>query len=151
MVYELRVVRDGLARRAGLEVDGWAASPPVRGPRTRPDSEKRSSPRPMHSRPSHRRFLPSLLTILLAGIGLTAGLLATPATLAAAPAARWTPERAHAWQERTGWLVGCNYSPAYAINQLEMWQADTCDPAAIDRELAWAESTCSNSPRVFLH
>jgi hypothetical protein len=32
-----------------------------------------------------------------------------------------------------------------------MWQADTFDPAAIDRELAWAEGLGFNSMRVFLH
>ena len=37
------------------------------------------------------------------------------------------------------WLVGCNFSPSTAINQLEMWQADSWDPATIDRELGWAE------------
>lgn len=63
----------------------------------------------------------------------------------------WSVERAKAWETRTGWLVGCNYAPAYAINQLEMWQADTFDPAAIARELAWAQSLGFNSVRVFLH
>jgi hypothetical protein len=65
--------------------------------------------------------------------------------------ARWTPEQAKAWEERTGWLVGCNFAPAYAVNQLEMWQADTFDAQAIDRELALAEGLGFNSLRVFLH
>ena len=30
------------------------------------------------------------------------------------------------------WLVGANYVPASAINELEMWQADTFDPKRID-------------------
>lgn len=64
---------------------------------------------------------------------------------------RWPAEKAAAWLERTGWLAGCNYLPANAINQLEMWQADTFDPAQIDKELAWAESLGFNSMRVFLH
>lgn len=64
---------------------------------------------------------------------------------------RWTPEQANAWQASTPWLVGANYIPAYAINQLEMWQADTFDPAAIDRELGWAQSIGMNAMRVFLH
>lgn len=64
---------------------------------------------------------------------------------------RWSPEQAHAWAERTPWLVGANYSPASAINQLEMWQADTFDRQQIDKELAWAESLGFNSMRVFLH
>ena len=33
-----------------------------------------------------------------------------------------------------------NYIPSYAVNQLEMWQAETWDPARIDQELLWAES-----------
>ena len=66
-------------------------------------------------------------------------------------AGRWSEERANAWHQKAGWLVGANYSPAYAINQLEMWQADTFDPAAIDRELQWAEDLGFNSMRVFLH
>lgn len=64
---------------------------------------------------------------------------------------RWTVEQARAWQQRTGWLVGCNYAPRSAINQLEMWQADSFDPATIDQELGWAESLGFNSIRVFLH
>jgi hypothetical protein len=65
--------------------------------------------------------------------------------------ARWTAEKANQWLEKQGWLVGCNYIPATAINQLEMWQADTFDPTAIDRELGYAESLGFNSVRVFLH
>lgn len=63
----------------------------------------------------------------------------------------WTAEKANQWYEKTGWLVGCNYITSSAINQLEMWQADTFDLGAIDRELGWAESLGFNSVRVFLH
>jgi hypothetical protein len=63
----------------------------------------------------------------------------------------WSIDRAARWAEKAGWLVGCNYNPAYAGNQLEMWQPETFDPAAIDRELALAESIGFNSLRVFLH
>jgi hypothetical protein len=64
---------------------------------------------------------------------------------------RWTEDKAAAWRQQTGWLVGANFGPAYAINQLEMWQADTFDLKAIDKELGWAESLGMNSMRVFLH
>lgn len=64
---------------------------------------------------------------------------------------RWTPEQAKDWQTRQPWLVGCNFSPSTAINQLEMWQADTFDPDTIDRELGWASGIGFNSVRVFLH
>jgi len=63
----------------------------------------------------------------------------------------WSDERANAWQRERGWLVGCNFGPSTAINQLEMFQADTFDLATIDREMGWAESLGFNSVRVFLH
>lgn len=64
---------------------------------------------------------------------------------------RFTPEQASHWQTQHGWLVGCNFIPSSAINQLEMWQAESFDPKTIDRELGWAESLGFNSVRVFLH
>jgi hypothetical protein len=70
---------------------------------------------------------------------------------AADSTAPWPAEKARAWGRDQGWLVGCNFSPSTAINQLEMFQASTFDPAAIDRELGWAESLGFNSVRVFLH
>ena len=66
-------------------------------------------------------------------------------------AERWTPEQANAWHEKHGWLVGANFGPSTAINQLEMWQADSFDPKTIDRELKWAHDLGFNSMRVFLH
>jgi hypothetical protein len=47
--------------------------------------------------------------------------------------------------------VGSNFVPADAINQLEMWQADTFNPAEIDKELGWAEGLGMTTMRVFLH
>ena len=64
---------------------------------------------------------------------------------------RWTQAQANAWYAKQPWLVGGNYSPATAINQLEMWQADTFDPARIDKELGWAAGIGMNTMRVFLH
>ncbi|HYH81933.1 MAG TPA: cellulase family glycosylhydrolase [Longimicrobium sp.] len=79
-------------------------------------------------------------------------MLATAATASAQQVAgRWTAERANAWQQQQGWLVGSNYAPATAINQLEMWQAETWDPRTIDRELGWAKGLGMNTMRVFLH
>jgi Glycosyl hydrolase family 10 len=63
----------------------------------------------------------------------------------------WPVEKAQAWSKERGWLVGANYTPATAINQLEMWQADTFDPKTIDKELGWAQELGFNSIRVFLH
>jgi hypothetical protein len=63
----------------------------------------------------------------------------------------WTKDKAKQWYATQPWLFGCNYTPANAINQLEMWQAETFDPATIDKELGWAESIGMNTVRVFLH
>jgi hypothetical protein len=84
----------------------------------------------------------ALISIVLCGLALI-----SPATARD----RWSAEQAQTWGKGTPWLVGANYSPASAINQLEMWQADTFDPKQIDKELAWAESLGFNSVRVFLH
>jgi Cellulase (glycosyl hydrolase family 5) len=64
---------------------------------------------------------------------------------------RWSEQKANDWYARQPWLVGSNYIPRSAINELEMWQADTFDPAQIDQELGWAESLGMNTMRVFLH
>jgi hypothetical protein len=69
----------------------------------------------------------------------------------ASTAERWSPEQAHQWYNAQPRLVGCNYGPQNAINQLEMWQADTFDPVTIDRELGWAKAIGMNTVRVFLH
>src|SRR5262245_50795470 len=74
-----------------------------------------------------------------------------PAQDAAGPETPWPAGKANRWLERQGWLAGCNYLPATAINQLEMWQADTFDSDTIDRELGYAEHLGFNSLRVFLH
>src|SRR5437868_14314795 len=64
---------------------------------------------------------------------------------------RWTEKEAADWYAKQHWLVGSNYIPANAINELEMWQADTFDPKRIDLELGWAEAIGLNTMRVFLH
>jgi Cellulase (glycosyl hydrolase family 5) len=70
---------------------------------------------------------------------------------AAAAREMWTVTEARDWYARQPWLVGADYIPASAINQLEMWQAETFDPQRIDRELGWAEAIGMNTMRVFLH
>src|SRR5215831_21361992 len=65
--------------------------------------------------------------------------------------ARWSAEKAKAWYAKQPWLVGSNYIPATASNELEMWQAETFDPKRIDLELGWAEGIGLNTMRVFLH
>ena len=63
----------------------------------------------------------------------------------------WNPQQATDWYAKQPWPVGCNYIPSTAINELEMWQADTFDLPTIDRELGWAEQLGFNTVRVFLH
>ncbi|WP_295798038.1 glycoside hydrolase family 2 TIM barrel-domain containing protein [Mucilaginibacter sp.] len=63
----------------------------------------------------------------------------------------WSVEKANAWYAQHKWINGANFTPSTAINQLEMWQADTFDPATIDRELGYAEGIGMNTMRVFLH
>jgi hypothetical protein len=74
-------------------------------------------------------------------------------TLASAqtPPARWSETKANEWYAKQPWLVGSNYIPANAINELEMWQAETFDPKTIDKELGWAEGLGMTTMRVFLH
>jgi hypothetical protein len=90
------------------------------------------------------------LAVSLAALALPA--TRPPDSTQSAPApARWTERAAKDWYAKQPWLVGSNYIPATAINELEMWQADTFDPKRIDTELGWAESIGFNTMRVFLH
>jgi len=63
----------------------------------------------------------------------------------------WTKEQANTWYQKWGWLRGSDFIPSTAINQLEMWQAETFDTATIDKELGWASSIGMNCMRVYLH
>jgi hypothetical protein len=64
--------------------------------------------------------------------------------------AKWSEAKANDWYAKQPWLVGANYIPSNAINELEMFQAATFDPAINDRELGLAESIGMNTARVFL-
>ncbi|MEO6328528.1 MAG: 1,4-beta-xylanase [Ginsengibacter sp.] len=66
-------------------------------------------------------------------------------------ARQWTTEKASEWYTNHNWIVGADYIPGNAINQLEMWQEDTFDSTINDRELGWAENIGFNTMRVFLH
>jgi len=77
--------------------------------------------------------------------------LALCASAVCAQTARWPEQQANAWYAQQPWLVGSNYVPKSAINQLEMWQEATFDPLEIDTELGWAEAMGMNTMRVFLH
>ena len=71
--------------------------------------------------------------------------------LTAPQSQRWSPEKAAAWYKEHKWITGANYLPATAINQLEMWQAETFDTATISKEFKWAQNIGFNTMRVFLH
>ena len=64
---------------------------------------------------------------------------------------RWSSAKAKAWYAKQKWIVGANFVPSTASNELEMWQADTFDPKTIDQELGWAANAGFNAMRVFLH
>jgi hypothetical protein len=64
---------------------------------------------------------------------------------------KWSVEKATNWYQTQPWLRGCNFIPSTAINQLEMWQAETFDLDTIDRELGWADDLGLNAMRVYLH
>lgn len=72
-----------------------------------------------------------------------------PSSSLVVPGKVWSAEKANAWYKEHRWITGANYIPANAINQLEMWQAETFDPNTIDRELGWAQGIGFNTMRVF--
>ena len=88
--------------------------------------------------------------LMATALGLAA-LLATPMSFARDSSARWTPAEAKAWYAKQAWPLGSNYLPSNAINELEMWQADSFDAARIDQELGWAQQLGMTTMRVFLH
>jgi hypothetical protein len=92
-------------------------------------------------------------TLIAAGLFLVAAFEGLPAhgQSESVIAGRWPIQKAADWQRANPWLVGCNFITSSAVNQLEMWQADTFDLGRIDRELGWAEGIGFNSVRVFLH
>lgn len=93
----------------------------------------------------HRRTALQLPLLLAAGAALTC------LPFASAESVRWSADRANAWYRAQGWLVGANYIPSTAINQLEMFQSGTFDARRIDSELRVARQAGFNTMRVFLH
>ena len=64
---------------------------------------------------------------------------------------QWTKDKADSWYGKQPWLVGCNFLPSSAINQLEMFQDETFDIDLINKEIGWAKDLGFNSLRVYLH
>lgn len=63
----------------------------------------------------------------------------------------WPVQKSNKWYAKQRFLVGANFTPSTAINQLEMWQLETFDPITIDRELKLASGIGMNCMRVYLH
>ncbi|HVV54699.1 MAG TPA: cellulase family glycosylhydrolase [Mucilaginibacter sp.] len=78
-------------------------------------------------------------------------LIAYTSSQAQSKAGVWPASKANAWYAQHKWIDGADFIPSTAVNQLEMWQADTFDPATIGRELGYAEGIGFNTMRVFLH
>ena len=72
-------------------------------------------------------------------------------TKADLPGKVWSIEKANEWYKEHKWISGANFLPSTAINQLEMWQKASFDPATIDKELGWAQDIGFNTMRVYLH
>ena len=64
---------------------------------------------------------------------------------------RWSSEKIFEWYSEQEWLIGSNFLPSTAINQLEMFQRETFDEKTIEKELGLANSLGFNSMRVYLH
>ncbi len=100
----------------------------------------------------HRRTVLKLPLLLAGGTALARAPRAAAQPPVGAPdSSRWSPDRANRWYQAQGWLVGANFVTSNAINQLEMFQADTYDPGRIDTELGWAQLHGFTTIRVFLH
>ncbi|HEY0794388.1 MAG TPA: 1,4-beta-xylanase [Acidisarcina sp.] len=91
------------------------------------------------------RLAPLFGFVVLSLIALPA--VPSPAQVAAD---RWSEQKANAWYATQPWLVGSDYITSDAINELEMFQAATFNPALNDKELGMAESIGMNTMRVFL-
>ncbi len=91
----------------------------------------------------------ALAKSILAAVGVA--LVAMVGAAAEPAAGQWSAEKAWQWYRGQPWLVGCNFLPSTAVNDVEMWQRETFDAATIDRELGWAQQLGFNTVRVFLN
>ncbi|MEO3404187.1 cellulase family glycosylhydrolase [Mucilaginibacter sp. CAU 1740] len=91
------------------------------------------------------------LKVLALALAMPLGMRVMAQQKAPAAAQVWSQQKAKTWYAQQQWLVGADFIPSTAINQLEMWQADTFDPKTIDKELGYAQGIGMNVMRVFLH
>lgn len=98
-----------------------------------------------------KSFVLSVLLLCVVFVAISQPQMKVPGRKTEIITTRWTNEKANAWYKQQEWPRGCNFNPSTAINQLEMWQAESFDPKTIDRELGWAKGIGLNCMRVFLH
>lgn len=100
----------------------------------------------------HRRTALKIPLVLAAAAALPQALapLSVIPRATAAPG-QWPVERANAWYQAQGWLVGTNFITSNAINQIEMFAPGTYDARRIDSELGACRLLGFNTVRVFLH
>ncbi len=96
--------------------------------------------------PTPMRRLLILLVLATTAVTVTAESLMTGTMQG-----RWPEKRINDWYADQPWLVGANYIPRTAINQIEMWQADSFNADLIAQELGWARELGMNTMRVYLH
>src|SRR5580692_11834030 len=61
----------------------------------------------------------------------------------------WTEARASQWYQKQPLLLGANFLPSDADNELEMCQSKPFNAAEIEKEWGWAKSRGMNPRRVF--
>ena len=64
---------------------------------------------------------------------------------------RWTPDQANNWFNSQKYIMGSEYMTSNAVNQIEMFQAETFDADLIDKELEVYGKLGMNTIRVFMH
>lgn len=82
---------------------------------------------------------------------IAATLIVLPLIATAQLEGQWSIDRINAWYAGVGVIKGCNYLPATAVNDIDMWQESSFDPETIEKELQLAHESGYNSVRVFLH
>ena len=105
----------------------------------------------MVSNPDREPAVPRRTALKVPLVLTGAAALAGVPRAAAAGRGRWSADQANAWYRAQPRLLGANYIPASAVNQLEMFQQATYDPQRIDAELDMAHRLGLNTVRVFLH
>ncbi len=90
-----------------------------------------------------------MLSLFLA-VSVSVGGSPAVAQTASDPVPRWSEAKAQTWYGGQPWLVGANFIPSDDINEFEMFQPATFNPALIDKELGMGEAAGMNTMRVFL-